>query len=900
MRINLPVTDKEYVMPDGVLLASKTDLKGVITYCNADFIEASGYSEQELIGAPHNLIRHPDMPAAGFADLWATLKSGKPWTGLVKNRRKDGGFYWVEANVTPLYEGGKVTGYMSVRYKPGREQIAAAEQLYREMRAGQCKLGLDQGHLVKPGLLHALSNKFGDTSVTLKLGGLVGMLILTLVGLGGFNLYGMVKTNEQVTLSLQQVGTQGFALEMAYKSQIHFKEQVQEWKNILLRGHDPEQYANLLRQFDEKGQLVQDDLNTLKPAAEQIGINTDGIDALLKSHAELMAGYRKALKSFEVNKKDSSALVDSMVMGLDRKPTEQMGEVVTLIKEKSDAGLGEIISGLDDANRQHTQVSIAVMVLAVLLGILTAVLILRSLLRSLHIATGALEEIAQGNYHVNIATQRGDEIGTMLNAMKSMEIKQGFDVVEARRAADENLRIRIGLDNVSTSVMISNDRHNIIYMNKAVSELMRTVEDDMRKVLPDFTAAKLIGSSMDMFHRNPAHQRAMLESLSSTYRTQIAVSGRTFALAASPVINERGIRLGTALEWKDRTDEVAVEKEVADIVVGAVKGDFSKRIDMRGKHDFFQKLSADINLLMETSDRSLQEVVRMLEAMAHGDLTDRITSEYQGTFGRLKDDSNATAEKLKSIVLQIKEATDTINTAAKEIAAGNSDLSQRTEENASSLEETAASMEELTSTVKQNAENAKQANQLAIGASAVATRGGAVVGQVVTTMNSINESSRKIVDIISVIDGIAFQTNILALNAAVEAARAGEQGRGFAVVAAEVRNLAQRSAAAAKEITHLIDDSVSKVGEGSKLVGQAGQTMEEIVSSIKRVTDIMSEITAASVEQSSGIEQVNLAIAQMDEVTQQNAALVEEAAAAAESLEEQAQSLSHSVSVFKV
>ena len=245
-------------------------------------------------------------------------------------------------------------------------------------------------------------------------------------------------------------------------------------------------------------------------------------------------------------------------------------------------------------------------------------------------------------------------------------------------------------------------------------------------------------------------------------------------------------------------------------------------------------------------------------------------------------------------------ATDTINTASHEIAAGNSDLSQRTEEQASSLEETAASMEELTSTVKLNAENAKQANQLAIGSSDVASKGGEVINQVIVTMESINESSRKIVDIISVIDGIAFQTNILALNAAVEAARAGEQGRGFAVVAGEVRNLAQRSAAAAKEIKVLIDDSVEKVDGGSKLVDQAGQTMGEISASIKRVTDIMSEITAASMEQSAGIEQVNQAITQMDEVTQQNAALVEEAAAAAEAMEKQAHNLAVSVGAFKV
>ena len=257
-------------------------------------------------------------------------------------------------------------------------------------------------------------------------------------------------------------------------------------------------------------------------------------------------------------------------------------------------------------------------------------------------------------------------------------------------------------------------------------------------------------------------------------------------------------------------------------------------------------------------------------------------------------------DSLANIVSQVRTGTDTITTASSQIAAGNLDLSSRTEEQASALEETASSMEEITSTVKQNADNSRQANELAVNASGIAVRGGAVVSQVVDTMGSITESSRKIVAIIGVIDGIAFQTNILALNAAVEAARAGEQGRGFAVVASEVRNLAQRSASAAKEIKQLIGDSVEKVDAGSKLVEQAGSTMTEIVNSIKRVTDIMSDITAAGREQSAGIEQVNQAISQMDEVTQQNAALVEEAAAASQSLQDQATHLSEIVSVFKL
>ena len=287
----------------------------------------------------------------------------------------------------------------------------------------------------------------------------------------------------------------------------------------------------------------------------------------------------------------------------------------------------------------------------------------------------------------------------------------------------------------------------------------------------------------------------------------------------------------------------------------------------------------------------LQEAVNMARRVAAGDLTSSVEAKYTDETGQLLTALKEMNESLVQIVGDVRTGADSIATATEEIAAGNLDLSQRTEEQASALEETASSMEELTSTVKQNADNAQAANQLAINASGVAVKGGEVINRVVLTMESIRGSSKKISDIIGVIDGIAFQTNILALNAAVEAARAGEQGRGFAVVAAEVRSLAQRSAAAAKEIKTLIEDSVGKVQDGSRLVEEAGRTTQEIVTSIKRVTDIMAEISAASLEQSTGIEQVNIAITQMDDVTQQNAALVEEAAAAAESLEDQARQL---------
>jgi methyl-accepting chemotaxis protein len=296
----------------------------------------------------------------------------------------------------------------------------------------------------------------------------------------------------------------------------------------------------------------------------------------------------------------------------------------------------------------------------------------------------------------------------------------------------------------------------------------------------------------------------------------------------------------------------------------------------------------------------LSGAVEVAQKVAAGELTSQVTVAGKDETSELLQALKDMNDSLVKTVGQVRASTDTITTASQEIATGNADLSARTESQASSLEETASSMENLTSTVKQNADNARQANQLAVSASSVAVKGGQVVSQVVDTMGSIKESSSKIVDIIGVIDGIAFQTNILALNAAVEAARAGEQGRGFAVVASEVRNLAQRSAAAAKEIKTLIDDSVVKVDNGGRLVDEAGQTMGLIVTSIKQVADIMGEITAATLEQSHGIEEVNAAIGQMDEMTQQNAALVEEAAAAAESMQDQANNLAQAVSIFKL
>ena len=510
-------------------------------------------------------------------------------------------------------------------------------------------------------------------------------------------------------------------------------------------------------------------------------------------------------------------------------------------------------------------------------------------------AVAAASRIGSGDYKENGSLSRAAR-GSLLGQLDSMRAQ----LQESAAVSIENFRVKEALNAASVNVMIADPERNIIYMNKAVGSMLRIAESDIRAVLPHFSVDKIIGSNMDIFHKNPAHQMKLLETLTTTYTGNIIVGKRHFRLVANPIFSKDGARLGSVVEWLDRTQEVMVESEVSGVVQAAGSGNFKARIPTEGKSGFFLSLAEGLNALMQTSDVGLGEVNRVLGAIAKGDLTEKITADYSGTFGELKDYCNSTTDSLSDIIGEIRTAAETIFTASSEIASGNADLSSRTEQQAANLEETASSMEELTSTVKLNADNAKQANVLAEQASTVATDGGALIQEVVTTMNAINESSQKIADIIGVIDGIAFQTNILALNAAVEAARAGDQGRGFAVVASEVRTLAQRSANAAKDIKGLISDSVKKIESGNTLVGKSGDTMKEIVTAIKRVNDIMAEIAAASAEQSSGIEEVSTAVSQMDEMTQQNAALVEEAAAAAESLQSQADQLTQRVSMFRL
>jgi methyl-accepting chemotaxis protein len=727
-----PVIPKERFGREGSVLVSKTDLKGNISFCNQDFVEISGYKEADLIGQSFSLLRHPDIPAEIFRELWDTVRGGRPWTGIIKNRAKNGDFFWMNANITPLYKRGRIVEFLCVSTTPSVEEIKEVDRLYTDFSSGNASLDQESWG--------GLRTFFRAIKLKALLLSTVFLAVIVLISIGA-----LVVT----------------------------------------------------------------------------GVSSFFVLALL-----------------------GIAAMATLVFGL---------------------------------------------------------LLTSYITKPLAYAQGKLRQISEGNYFDWLEVgKRNDEIGALLRSIKMTQIKLGFDVIDAREQAANALRIKTALDNVSSNVMMADPENSIIYMNKSVERMFRNNEEYLVQSIPNFRVDDLFGQNMDMLYQDPRDALPALNALKETSRFDLAVSGRSFRVVANPVFDTKGNHLGTATEWSDRTAEVAVEQEIDGIVAAAQTGDLGRRISLEDKNDFSLQLATRINALIDVVDNVFSDIAEVMGHLAKGDLTRSIGSDYVGTFGKAKDDINCTMANLREIVSQMRESADVMSMASEEISAGNNSLSVRTDQQASALQETSSSMEVLTNTVKHNAENAQQANQVAADANRSAERGGEVVSNAVRAMHDINVASGKIAEIVGVIDEIAFQTNLLALNASVEAARAGEQGRGFAVVATEVRNLAGRSATAAKEIKELIEDTVGKVKTGAELVNESGGAFEEIVKGVKKVDGIVSEIAAASTEQSAGIERVTEVVASLEELTQQNAALAEQTSSASASLSDKARGMDELMSFFAV
>jgi len=684
------------------------------------------------------------------------------------------------------------------------------------------------------------------------------------------------------------------------QAHLGYGQMIHNFKNFVIRGDQDYRSSSYIQAFENN-------INTLK-AAKSHYLQLEGIaDIERNSLQTIESTYQEYAKKFELAKQlKSQGLtpneIDKQVLVDDRPAMKALQELAIHIET---ACSNELTAKQAEVAQTIVWVTALEFVAVFLLVLLSfELLVRRQIIAPVKRMRDEIKNICDSasilNAEKHIRIEGVKETQQLACYMQGMLSRIGSTM-------NEMTTIKTTVDQSTANIMIADNDLNIVYMNRAIIQTLESVEKEIQKMLPHFSTEKLIGENIDIFHVNPAHQRKLLENLQDTYVAKLTLGELHLQIIVNPITNDHGEKTGFVTEWKDVTESVklekmqsAVEQNLKVMVNRAAKGHIGEEIDTSLLDGFIRDLGDQINFMSRSIHQANESIATVIDSMSSGDLTVRVNGDYEGDLGHMQSAINSSLDSLSKTMAQVKEGANRIGDDMKRLSEGNQQITGRIRHQASSLEQTAATMEEITAAVRNNAENAKHANELTIDASRTTEEGAKVMRLTIESMQQIKESSGQIEQIIGLIDSIAFQTNLLALNAAVEAARAGEHGRGFAVVAGEVRNLAGKSADAAKEIKTLIERSVEQVTEGTRLAEESGNALQQISDSITQVTGMVGEIASSSFEQSQGIDQLNQAIIDLDKNTQENAHLVEASAETAQSTADASTHLVESVNQFKV
>ncbi len=971
MKVNMPVTDIEREMKADSILVSKTDLKGHINYCNADFIEISGYDEAELMGRNHNLVRHPDMPSQAFKDLWETLKAGRTWTGVVKNRCKNGDFYWVKANVTPLKENGNVSGYMSVRSKPSRNEISNAEKLYEKINRGEASL--------EPARWQKL-NIFNRLGLGKKLGAVVIALLMSIITLTvmlvfekekAINFAGRELTGIEYIIPVRQLSADIAVYRGLTNAYLNGKKSYKNklviararvvkdirvidiinarlgkslkvndlWQNIKSEWNSLELKSGIMQakeSFSKHSVLIKNVINLISKIGDGSNLILDqkldsnylmdvavlkipllsdelgrlrGLGAGILSVGKLTASEKERLRNLSDNAKfiigktidsvklaivnnttiepvlhkelnafkiSTSTFINSVnqhivtadqynydTTALFNEGTDAINKSADLFKASS-TELIELLKNRISGLKNSMYWSIGLVVIIVILIVMLSIRVVRSITASTHQVLNVFDSINAGKFDNDITVKAQDETGKMLDELKALQTRLGFDIKTARDSATESGRIKTALDVAKTNIMLADVNNNIIYMNDAVKTLFTDIKDEIASVIPEFNINSLFGKNIDTLYEKLSQQKNILNDLKATYMGKMSVAGVDLQITANPVYDDNGQRQGLVVEWENQT---AQNKVIDHMLAAAEKGNFSKFNTGNNKDVNYIALASSINKVLGLTEKNISVVVDALSHLSEGNLKYKIEGNYKGVFAELQTSVNTTIEKITSVIVSVQGNANTAAVSSSRVSDSAKQIGLGSSEQAASLEEISSAMEQMTANIRQSADNAGQTEQIAQKVAADANTSGESVTKAVTAMKSIAEK-------ISIIEEIARQTNLLALNAAIEAARAGEHGKGFAVVASEVRKLAERSQKAAGEISELSSTTVD-------VAEKAGKSLVDLVPDIQKTAELVQEISVAAREQDTGANEINTALQQLDMVVQQSASSSEQLASAA-------------------